>query len=139
MKKIIFAIGLVLPFTMLQAQPHQPSGPPAMEERIKRTNEILQQEVQPTTAQQSAIETVFKTFFTAEDQFRKDNPPPPPPPPDPKVKAAMDQLVKERDAGIKKILTEAQYAKYLQASKKLHPPTPGGPGERNSMPDKKHL
>ncbi len=135
MKKIIFAIGLLLPVTILHAQPPHPPKPPGIEERINRTQEILQHEVQPTTAQQTAIATVFKTFFTAEDQLRKDNPPPLPPPPDPKVKAAMDQLAKERDAAIKKILTEAQYAKYQEAAKKLHPPKAGGPVDRNSMPN----
>lgn len=103
----------------------QPPKPPSMEEKLKHTNEIIKQEVQPNATQQAAIETAFKTFFTAEEKLRKDNPPPPPPPPDPKVKEAMDKLMKERDESIRKILTAAQYEKYKEAAKKLHPPKPG--------------
>ena len=129
MKKLIIAAGLVLIIVVTKAQPPQPPKPPGIEERIKKTNEILQQEVQPTTVQKTAIESVFKTFFIAEDKLRKDNRPPPPPPQDPKVKEAMDKLVKDRDERIKKILTAAQFEKYKEATKKMHPPKPGEPGK----------
>lgn len=115
-------------------QPPQPPKPPSIDERIKKTNEVLQQEVQLTTAQKTAIEKAFRDFFAAADKVRKDNPPPPPPPPDPKVKEAMDKLVKERDDSIKKILTDDQYNKYKEAVEKLHPPKPGEPGEKNPPP-----
>jgi hypothetical protein len=134
MKKLIIAAGFVLFVTAAKAQPPQPPGPPSIEERLKRTNEVIQQEVQLTTAQKTSIESTFKTFFTAEDKLRKDNPPPPPPPPDPKVKEAMDKLVKERDESIKKILTEAQYQKYKEAAKKLQPPKPGEKGKGGPPP-----
>lgn len=128
-----FLISALLLATIATAQ--QPPAPPSMEERMKKTSELLQKEVQPTTAQKTAIESAFKIFFTAADKLRKDNPPPPPPPPDPKVKEAMDKLVKERDEAIKKVLTAAQYEKYKEAAKKLHPPKPGGPtGERPPPP-----
>ena len=77
---------------------------------------MLQQEVQPTTVQKTAMESAFKTFFIAEDKLRKDNPPPPPQ--DPKEKEAMDKLVKDRDERIKKILTASQYEKYKEAALK---------------------
>lgn len=109
-------------------QPPQPPKPPTIDERIKKTNEVLQKEVTLTDAQKTAVEKAFRNFFTAADKVRKDNPPPPPPPPDPKVKEAMDKLVKERDDAVKQILTVDQYNKYKEAVKKLHPPKPGGPG-----------
>ena len=127
MKRIIIGSALLL-FTLAtkaQEQP-KPPKPPTVEERLKKTNEVLQKEVQPTAAQKAAIETAFKKFFTDADKLRKENPPPPPPPPDPKVKEAMDKLIKERDEAVKKILTPAQFEKYKVAAKKLHPPKPGG-------------
>jgi hypothetical protein len=132
MKKTIITAGIVLFVIVVKAQP--PQGPPSIEERIKHTNEVLQKEVQPTAAQKAAIEAAYTSFFTAADKLRKDNPPPPPPPPDPKVKAAMDKLVKERDESIKRILSEAQYEKYQEAAKKLHPPKPGEPGGKDGPP-----
>ena len=131
MRKIIFATGLILFAVVIKAQQPQAPKPPGMEERLKRTNEMLQKEVQPTPAQTTAMESVFKNFFTAADQLRKDNPPPPP---DPKVKAAMDQLAKERDESIKKILTEAQFKKYVEAEKTMRPPRPGEPKGPNGAP-----
>jgi len=133
MKKIIIATGCLLVALAIKAQ-QPPHKLPTVEERLKRTNEILQKEVQPSPAQTAAMESVFKTFFTAADQLRKDIPPPPPPPPDPKVKAAMDQLAKERDESIKKILTEAQFKKYVEAEKTLRPPRPGEPKGPNGAP-----
>jgi len=120
-KLIIVTVSILFAF----ATKAQPPKPPTIEERLKKTNEVIQKEVQPTTTQKAAIEAAFKTFFTNADKLRKDNPPPPPPPPDPKIKEAMDKLVKERDESIKKVLTAAQYEKYKEAAKKLHPPKPG--------------
>ncbi len=130
MRKLITAAGLILFVIVTKAQPPQPPKPPGIEERIKRTNEVLQQEVQPTTIQKADIESAFKTFLIAEDKLRKDNPPPP----DPKVKEAMDKLVKDRDESIKKILTSSQYEKYKEATKKLHPPKPGENGKGGLPP-----
>ncbi len=124
MKTLIIATGLLLFACAANAQ-QLPPRPPSVEERLKRTNELLQNEVGPTTAQRNAMESVFKTFFIAEDKLRKDNPPPPPPPPDPKVKEAMDKLVNDRDQSIKKILTGDQYQQYLEVVKKMHPPGRG--------------
>lgn len=127
MKKQIIAAGLALFVLTAKAQPPQePPKPPSIEERVKKTNEVLQAEVQLNVNQKTAVEMAFKNFFTAEDKLRKDNPPPPPPPPDPKMKEAMDKLVKERDEQIKEVLTDEQYKKYKEAAKKLHPPKPPG-------------
>lgn len=134
MKKYISAAILSLFVIVARPQPPQPPKPPSIDERIKKTNEVLQKEVQLTTAQKTAIEKAFRDFFTAADKVKKDNPPPPPPPPDPKVKEAMDKLVKERDQNVKKVLTDDQYSKYKEAVKKLHPPKPGEPGKDNPPP-----
>lgn len=134
MKKMMIAAGSMLFALAVNAQQPVPPGQPSLEERLKRTNAILKKDVQPTNTQQAAIESVFKTFFAAADKLRKDNPPPPPPSPDPKVKAAMDKLAAERDANIKKILTEAQFKKYVEAEKKMRPPKPGGHNGPNHAP-----
>jgi len=131
MKKILTTLVLASLIVIVRAQPPKPPTP---EERLKRTSELIQKEVQPTANQQKVIEEVFKIFFTAADKVRKDNPAPPPPPPDPAVKAAMDKLVKERDEAIKKVLTADQYEKYKETAKKLQPPPPGRPGGTNGTP-----
>jgi hypothetical protein len=131
MKKIIITAGIVLFVVVVKGQPPKP---PSVEERLKHTNEVLQKEVQLTAVQKTAVEAAYKSFFNAADKLRKENPPPPPPPPDPTVKEAMDKLVRERDESIKKVLTEAQFQKYKEAAKQLHPPGPGGPGAKNNPP-----
>jgi protein CpxP len=131
MKKLIISSAFVL-FVLVARTQLPPPQPPSIEERLKHTHEMLQKEVQPSTTQQSEIEATFKIFFMAEDKLRKENPPPPPPPPDPKVKEAMDKLLKERDDKIKKILSDDQFKKFKEAEKKLHPPMPGEKG--NSAP-----
>lgn len=136
MKKILLSASFVLfvIVTRAQEQPPQPPKPPSIEERLKRTNDVIQQEVQLSDAQKKAVEQAFKKFFADADKLRKDNPPPPPPPPDPKVKEQMDKLVKERDEAIKKALTDDQYKKYQEAAKKLHPPKPGDPSPSPRTP-----
>ena len=112
---------LVVTFTIKAQQPPQ-RIPPGIEERWRKTNEVLQKEVQPTTEQSKTIAVLFKSFFAAADKLRKDNPPP-----NPKVKEGIDKLVNDRDEKVKKILTVAQYGKYKAAIKKLQPPKPGEP------------
>ena len=124
MKKLIIATGFVLFFNASKAQPPGPPQPPSIEERLKHTSEVLQKEMQLTNTQQQELTAAFKIFFQAEDKLRKDNPPLPPPPPDPKVKEAMDKLVKERDEHVKKVLSEEQFKKYKEAADKMHPPHP---------------
>jgi hypothetical protein len=135
MKKLIVATGLVLFIAVTKAQPPQPPMPPSIEERLKRTNEVLQSDVKPTVTQKTTIESVFKTFFIAADKLGKENPPPPP---DPKVKEVMNKLVKERDESVKKILTTSQYEKYKEAAKKLHPPKPGEQNGKDGHPPPPH-
>lgn len=135
MKKIIITTVYIAFAIITRAQqPPSPPKPPSIEERLQKTSEIIQKEVLVNANQKAAIEQAFKTFFTAADKLRKDNPPPPPPPPDPKVKEAMDKLVKERDEAVKKILTETQYEKYKETAKKLHPPKPGEKGKNGPPP-----
>jgi len=134
MKKQILIVAMMVISSAIQAQePPKHKGPPGMEERLKRTKEVMQKEVQPSVVQLQAMESTFKTFFTAADKLRRYNPPSPPPPTDPKVKAAMNKLVQERDESIKKILTADQFTKYKTAAKKMQPHRPGedGPPPRN--------
>ena len=109
-------------FFAVYVNAQQPKQQPTIEQRLKRTNDIMQKEVQPNNEQNLVIESAYKEFFVSADKLRKDNPPPPP---DPKMKAAMDNLMKERDEKVKKVLTPSQFEKYTEASKKLQPPPPG--------------
>ena len=123
MKKIkIFTIlFLAVAFCKSQDRPH-----PSPEEHLKRSQEMLQKELQMNADQQKKVEQAFKDFITEAEKLHKENPPPPPPPIDPKVKAAMDKLVQERDARIRSVLSAEQYKKYLEVEKKMRPPHPGG-------------
>jgi hypothetical protein len=135
-KLLSFAIATSLSGSFCLAQPRPGEMmPPTVEEKMKRTNEVLQKEVQLSAEQKKVIEQSFKTFFTSEEKMRKENPPPPPPPPPltPEMKVAMDKLEQDRDETIKKVLTESQYLQYKEAVKKLHPPKPGE-GKRNGPP-----
>jgi hypothetical protein len=114
------------------SQPNDGSfKPPSLQERLKRTNEIIQQAIMPTADQKAAIEKAFTTFFTAADKLIQDNPPPPPPA---NVKASMEKFEQERDGNIKKVLTESQYKLYLETIKKIRPAESGMPSNRKGQP-----
>ena len=123
MRQVKILITLLLAVSFCKAQEGQRPSP---EEHLKRSQEMLQKELQMNADQQKIVEEAFKEFKTAAEKLHKENPPPPPPPMDPKVKEALDKLVQQRDAKIKSTLTEDQYKKYLEVEKKLRPPHPGG-------------
>jgi len=118
MKKVVFF--LIIQICVLFAH-SQPPKPPGIEERIKRTNELLMSELKLTNAQSTVIEKEFKQFFIQADKLREDNPPPP----SDKVKQALEKLMKERDNKVKISLSPDQFKKYLSVVSKLHPPRPG--------------
>jgi hypothetical protein len=118
--KIITALFLLVAFGKAQDRPQ-----PSPEEHLRRSQEMLQKELQMNTDQQMKVEQAFKEFMTAAEKLHKENPPPPPPPMDPKVKEAMDKLLQQRDAKIRMALTQEQYKKYLEVEKKMRPPQPG--------------
>ena len=133
MKKIILVFSLLAVFAYgkSQDQPQRPS----MEEHLKKAQERLQQELQMTDAQKQKVDQAFKDFMTAAEKIHKENPSPPPPPMDPKVKEALDKLEQQRDTKIKMVLTDAQYKKFLELEKKMHPPHP--PMDDKRMPPSK--
>jgi len=125
MKKIAFF--LIIQICVLYAY-SQPPKPPGIEERLKRTKELLKTEIKLTNSQIAVIEKEFKQFFIQADKLREDNPPPP----SEKVKQALERLEKDRDNKVKSSLSTEQYKKYLSVVIKLHPPRPddrsgGGP------------
>jgi hypothetical protein len=103
MKKSFFIAMLLVSVTAGKAQDKRP---PDMEEHLKRTNETLQVELQMNSTQRQKVELAFKDFSSIAAELRKKYPPPPP---DPKMKAVMDQPVKERDIKIEQALTREQY------------------------------
>jgi hypothetical protein len=126
MKQILFIllIGAVVAGSVIAQQPPQ-KIPASIEERWKKTNEVLQKEVALTAPQSKSIAVLFKSFFAAADKLRKENPTP-----NPKVKEGIQKLVHDRDEKVKKILTVPQYTKYKKTMEKLKPPPPG-PAPKN--------
>ena len=130
MKKapIFFVIVCLNLFNCLPAQ--QPPGPPSKEERMKHVTEKIEKEMTLTAMQKENITSAYMDFFTKMDELRtkdKNNQPPPPPPPPPGSKEKVDQFSNKRDEQIKQILSAAQYQKYQQLEKTLHPPKPPDP------------
>lgn len=111
------------------SQPPKDRKPPSPEERLKHVTERMNHEITMTPAQQTKLTAAYKDFFKAMDALRSKNGkqalPPPPPPPPPADKAAVDKLVKERDAKIKAALNTEQFKRYSELEKSMRPPPPG--------------
>jgi hypothetical protein len=128
MKKFMVLALFMLAGYVIQAQDRP--APPSMEDRMKRTMEIMQKEVEPSEKQARDMEAAFKTFYTEAEKLRGDGPPPAQGQMDPKRKEAIDKLAKQRDETIKQTLTEEQYKKYESAVANMRQRRPGGkPGE----------
>jgi hypothetical protein len=126
--KIILATLMLFGIATTAQPPQEPHKPPTVEERLKKTNEILQKEIQLNTTQQTAVKKIFTNFFNTADKLHGDRPPSTATI-NPTIKAKMDNLIKERDEEVKNILTKEQYKKYEVVTKKLHPPKPTGQNE----------
>jgi hypothetical protein len=130
MKKVNFLFLLFLcAFCKAQERPPHPT----IEDHLKRSQEMLQKELQMNADQQQKVEQAFKTFLIQAEKIHSENPPPPPPPMDPKVKEALDKLASERDALVKQALTSEQYQKYIELEKRMRPPHPGGMPKRDQQ------
>ncbi len=135
-KKFILFSVMSMVVLCAMAQPQQPPKPPGTEEKLKHVSEKISKEITLTVAQKTKIEAAYKDFFIEMDKLRAKNgkaetPPPPPPPPPPGSKEEVDKLSQARDAKIRSVLSEAQYKKYTEIEKTLHPPRPG---ERPGQP-----
>jgi hypothetical protein len=122
-KKMVLALFMLTGY-VIQAQDRP--APPTVEDRMKRTMDMMQKEVQPNEKQAKDMEAAFKTFFTEAEKLRGDGPPPAPGQMDPKRKEAIDKLAAERDASVKKTLTADQYKKYETTVANMRPPRQGG-------------
>jgi hypothetical protein len=130
-RQVYVLAGLLLFSTNIIAQQGPPGDapkPPSKEERLKHVSEKMEKELKLSTAQKTKVTEAYKAFFNEMEALRKkeggSNPPPPPPPP--KDKAAVDKLVKERDAKVKATLSATQYQQYVELEKSMRPPRPGG-------------
>jgi hypothetical protein len=132
-RTLITTTGICLAMAIHAQESPAPPAPlqlPAMEERLQKTNEMLDKELQLSAPKKKSIESVLKDFFVAADQLRNEMPPPPPPPPppsDPKIKAAMDNLKLQRDEKVKNILSTEEFEKYQDIMKKSDLPKPPAP------------
>ncbi len=89
-----------------------------------------------TATQKEKVKAAYKDFFSSMDDLREKGkkngtPPPPPPPPPPGTREEMEKISKVRDEQIKMALNAAQFKKYQEIEKTLHPPAPGGPPPMN--------
>lgn len=126
-KQMVLALFMMAGY-VIQAQDRP--APPSMEDRMKRTMDMMQKEVQPNEKQAKDMEAAFKTFYTEAEKLRGDGPPPAPGQMDPKRKEAMDKLTKQRDDAIKQTLTADQFKKYETTVASMRQRRPGGkPGE----------
>lgn len=123
-----FLLILILLSLDTYSQPPQDGmrKPPSPEERLKHVTERMNHELTMTPAQRTKVTTAYKDFFKAMDALRSKNgkQAPPPPPPPPANKAAVDKLVKKRDAKIKAVLNAEQFKKYSILEKSMRPPPP---------------
>ena len=128
---------MILASTTVFAQQGPPpqgghQGPPSPQERLNHINQKLNKELSLSAEQQKKVDTAFAAFFAQMDKLRGKNPPPPPPP---VKKEDADRLEKQRDEQIKKVLTPAQYQKFVSIEQSLRPPHPKGPrGQGNDAP-----
>ncbi len=129
MKKNIALVGFMLiSVGLCKAQDKEGNRlpkPPTLKQRLNRVSAELNKQLQLTPNQKEKILFAYKVFFADMDKNRdKDAPPPPPPPP--VKKEIADKLSGDRDAKIKKVLTEKQYGKYVEVEKTLRPKRPYG-------------
>jgi hypothetical protein len=123
-RNTILSVLVMLVFST-HAQLQQPPPPPGAAERLKHISEEIEKEINLTVVQKEKVKTAYKQFFDNMDQLRgkgKIGAPPPPPPPG--EKEAIDKLSKARDEQIRQAFSEAQYKKYKEIEKTLHPPAP---------------
>lgn len=130
MKEFISAI---LFFSVFTASAQKPGSPPSMEERIKKTKEIISSEIQLNSTQLKITIEAFSNFFTQVDQLLKGETPPP----NPIQLKQLEAIESERDQKIISVLNENQVKRYKEIILKLRPPKPGqgnqqGPLHRNN-------
>ena len=104
------------------------AGPPSLDERMKRVEEIILKPLALTAAQKETANKAFRDFYVEMDKLGKAQPGATTPP----DRSRMEPLEKARDAKIKQVISAAQYAKYLDLEKAARPPRPEGksPGQK---------
>jgi hypothetical protein len=126
MKKILYSILALFVINTVMAQPPQS---PSVEQRLKKLNDALAKEMTLSAGKQKIINSAFKTFFTKMDKLRGAGETGQPP-----KKEAVDKLAAERDAQIKKVLSTAEYTKYLLVEQQIRPK----PGHQGGPPPPQH-
>lgn len=136
---ILLSCLLFIACTVYAQQPPAGQGPPpgqkppSPEEHLKEVTAKLQKDLTLSPDQTAKIEAAYKSFFKGMEKVRGKMPPPPPPPPlPPGKKKSADSLAAIRDEQIKKVLSNAQFAKYKEVEKIMRPPRP--PGQQGPPP-----
>ena len=130
MKIIISAILFLSVFT---ATAQKTGAPPSIEERINKTKEILNSQIQLNSSQINITVEAISKFFRQVDQLLKDTPPPP----NPSQLKQIEAFESERDQKIISILNETQVKRYKEIILKMRPPRPGQGNQQGPPPQKK--
>ncbi|MFY8165664.1 MAG: hypothetical protein ACOVJ8_03660 [Sediminibacterium sp.] len=129
MKKILTAILILTVFT---ASAQKPGAPPNIEERLKKTKEILSKELQLNASQLNTTTEAFNKFFKKADLLLKGTTPPP----SESQGKQIQGFEKERDQKILSILNESQGKRYKEIVLKMRPPKPGQGNQQGPPPQK---
>ena len=117
---------------MFTASAQKPGMQPSIEDRLKKTNEILTKELQLNLTQINTVSQAFSSFFRQVDKLLKNNPPPP----NPNQLKQIENFEKERDRNIIPTLNAGQIKRYNEIILKLRPPKPGEENQQGPPPQK---
>ena len=118
MRKII---GIFLILAVFTASAQKTGMQPSIEERLKRTTEILTKELELNSTQINTANEALNAFFKQVNKLLKNNPLPP----NPNQLKQIESFEKERDRNIISTLNERQVKKYNELVLKLRPPKSG--------------
>ena len=129
MKQFISAI---LFFSVLTASAQKPNSQTSTEDRLKKTKEIIGNEIQLNVTQLKITIEAFSNFFTQVDQLLKGATPPP----NPIQLKQLEAFESERDQKIISVLDGTQVKRYKEIILKLRPPKPGQGNQQGPPPQK---
>lgn len=114
----------MLTANLIAAQNHQREKP-SIEERVKKTINVIEKKIDLNESQLDVIKSAFIEFFEKADlEMQTGNRP---------EKSVMETHENDRDSKIKKVLTEQQYEVYLKISCQLRPKPEGKKQEKGQQ------
>ncbi len=121
MKQFMLAATMLLATAFCNAQDHRPMKPPPPEQRWERESQKFAETIKPAAAQLQQLKVVFFSFYKDMDALHDNNKETRPP------KEAMDKILDQRRADVKKVLSATDFEKFKTIERELGPPR-GKPG-----------